>query len=120
MLTNGHVMMGYEDGQAHVPRLPLSARRGGGLSGRCLEVFDADNYWMATFRNDEDVTIYIAERTAKMKAGRAAYEAHCEEAAKNEPPEGKSACPRCGKFFGSVKQHRKTSTKCTEPAKESK
>jgi hypothetical protein len=111
MLTNGHAWMGYENSDSHVPAMPLTTRRGGGVSGRCLEVIDARNYWMATFRNDEDAAPYIADLTRRHETGRAAYDAMC-AAMPPERDDDKRPCPQCGKFFGSVKQHRKQSVKC--------
>ncbi|MFZ3286605.1 MAG: hypothetical protein WA191_07115 [Telluria sp.] len=109
-LTNGHEWIGYKDGDSHVPALPLKTRCGG-ASGRCLEVIDADGYWMATFRNDEDAAPYITDLTARYNAGYAAYRVRCASTSP-ERDDGKTPCPGCGKFFGSVRQHRKQSTKC--------
>lgn len=107
LLTNGHAMLGYKDAAAYVPVMPLRTCAGG------LKVIDAHGHWLASFRNREDSDAYISERTATMEAGRAAYEMRCAEAARNEPPEGKSVCPCCRKFFGNVRQHIKDSTKCS-------
>lgn len=112
MLTNGHAMMGYKDAEAHVPQLPFSTRRGHGLHAGHTEVVDAGGCWMATFRNSEDASIYMAERAAQFTKGRAAYDRMCERSAQEDAPEGKERCKRCKGIFVNVTMHRRNSTKC--------
>lgn len=52
------------------PRLPLRTSGGPRFDsmGRGIDVFDADGYWMATFRNKEDVSAYIAATTARINS----------------------------------------------------